>query len=97
MSIQMYGARTGTTLTRSVSGAFLILWTGVVAISHLSFSRSLLLLPTQSQRREAFLVPRTGVLVISKSTFEFLPQSACRFSPNTEMPGISGAFYGLES
>ena len=83
MSIQMYGARTGTTLTRGVSGAFLILWTGVVAISHSSFSRSLLLLPAQHQRREAFLVPRSGVLVISKSTFEFLPQSASRFSPNT--------------
>jgi hypothetical protein len=29
MSIQMYGARTGTTLTRGVSGAFLILWTAL--------------------------------------------------------------------
>jgi hypothetical protein len=78
--------------------AFLILWTGVVAISHSSFSRSLFLLPTQHQRREAFLVLRTGVLVISKSTFQFLSRNLLlASSPTPEMPGISCAFGVLDA
>ncbi|KAG1794040.1 hypothetical protein EV424DRAFT_1548115 [Suillus variegatus] len=70
--------------TRGVSGA--ANWSLNYFETHIRVSPAVCFsLLAQHQRCQAFLVLQvfTGVLVISQSTFEFLPQSASHFSPNT--------------